>query len=72
MKCQKIVKTFSVPELKEISLNLLVLSDIQSKTQRYSVYNKIKLRKVANTCICEAGISECFAFLLDDYYLNCC
>lgn len=72
MKCQKIVKTFSVPELKEISLNLLVLSDIQSKTQQYSVYNEIKLRKVANTCICEAGISECFAFLLDDYYLNCC
>lgn len=72
MKCQKIVKTFSVPELKEISLNLLVLSDIQSKTQRYSVYNEIKLRKVANPCICEAGISESFAFLLDDYYLNCC
>lgn len=48
----------SVPELKEISSNLVVLSDIQSKIRQYFIYSDIKLRKVANTCI--------FEYLLDE------
>lgn len=46
---------------------VLVLSEQQSKAQRYFIYYDIKKRKAAaNTHICEAAARRCLAFLLDE------
>lgn len=40
------------------SSNVFLLSDQQSKTQLYYIYNHIKERKTANSHICEAAASR--------------
>lgn len=45
----------------------LVLSDRQSKSQRYSVYDDIKQREAANMFIGEAETSECLTIFLEKW-----
>lgn len=43
---------------------LLALSDQQSKTPKYFIYNDMKQRKAGNIHICEAGNSNLLPLLL--------
>lgn len=53
--------SITISKSTRLCINLLALSDLQSKTQMFSIANDIKLQNSLNVHICKAGTSKCSA-----------